>query len=257
MTAQMQRLIGIMQALRDPETGCPWDVQQNHRSIARYCLEEAYEVVEAIEQEDMAALCEELGDLLLQVVFHAQMANERGDFDIEAVAESICEKMIRRHPHVFGDTKAADEEEVHANWEQIKAEERAQKAPQGGVLADIPAAFPALVRAQKLQKRAASVGFDWPDAEPVYDKIAEELQEVREAEGDAHRAEEIGDLLFVVVNLARHYGIDAEDALRAANHKFERRFGYIESHSDKPLEQASLDEMEALWQAAKTQLTAP
>lgn len=257
MTTNFQRLIGIMQALRNPETGCPWDVQQNHRSIARYCLEEAYEVVEAIEQDDMSALREELGDLLLQVVFHSQMASERGDFDIEAVASAICNKMIRRHPHVFGETDAARAEDVHANWEQIKAAERAQKQPDGGILADIPAAFPALVRAQKLQKRAASVGFDWPDVKQVYDKIAEELQEVREAETPPHRAEEIGDLLFVVVNLARHYGVDAEDALRAANHKFEHRFGYIETHCPKPLEEATLEEMEALWQAAKIELKAP
>ena len=252
MTAQLQRLIDIMTQLRDPNGGCPWDVEQTHQSIAKYCLEEAYEVVDAIEQDDMASLREELGDLLLQVVFHSQMASERGDFTIEAVAEAICDKMVRRHPHVFGDVKAEDEQTVHANWEALKAEERASKQADTSALADIPAAFPALLRAQKLQKRAAQVGFDWPDIQPVYDKVEEELQEVREATSDEHRAEEIGDLLFVAVNLARHYKVDAEEALRAANQKFEKRFRYVESESEKPLEKSNLEEMEALWVEAKT-----
>jgi ATP diphosphatase len=252
MTPQLQRLIGIMKQLRNPNGGCPWDVEQTHQSIAKYCLEEAYEVVDAIEQDDMASLREELGDLLLQVVFHSQMAYERGDFDIEAVAQAICDKMVRRHPHVFGDVKAEDENAVHTNWEALKAEERAAKQTDSSALADIPAAFPALLRAQKIQKRVAQVGFDWPDVAPVYDKVQEELQEVREASSDDHRAEEIGDLLFVVVNLARHYKVDAESALRAANQKFEKRFRYVEAESDKPLEQSSLEEMEALWVEAKT-----
>jgi nucleoside triphosphate diphosphatase len=251
MAAQMQRLIEIMARLRDPETGCPWDVKQTHKSIARYCLEEAYEVVEAIEQDDMNALCEELGDLLLQVVFHSQMAKEREAFTLEDVAQSICEKMVRRHPHVFNDEPVKHTDDVHSNWEAIKAQERADKHAHASLLADIPAAFPALVRAQKLQKRAASVGFDWPEVQQVYDKVFEEIEEVKEATDAAHRAEEIGDLLFVVVNLARHYGVDAEDALRAANQKFEKRFRYVESESDKPLSQSSLTQMEALWQKAK------
>ncbi len=252
MTPQLQRLIGIMKQLRNPNGGCPWDLEQTHQSIAKYCLEEAYEVVDAIEQGDMASLREELGDLLLQVVFHSQMAEERGDFDLEAVAEAICDKMVRRHPHVFGNVTAEDKQVVHANWEALKAEERASKQTDTSALADIPLAFPALLRAQKLQKRAAQVGFDWPDVQPVYDKVEEELQEVREATSDEHRAEEIGDLLFVAVNLARHYKVDAEAALREANQKFEKRFRYIESNSEKSLENSNLEEMEALWVEAKS-----
>lgn len=248
---QMQRLIGIMAQLRDKETGCPWDVEQTSRSIARYCLEEAYEVVDAIESDDMSALQEELGDLLLQVVFHAQMAKEDGLFNIEQVAQSISDKMVRRHPHVFGEVQVKDGEHVHANWEAIKAEERSEKQNDPSILADIPKAFPSLLRAQKLQKRAAHVGFDWPEAEPIYAKVEEELEEVRTATSPAHRAEEIGDLLFAVVNLARHYGVEAEEALRAANHKFESRFRYIEENTHKPLEDSCLDEMEALWVKAK------
>lgn len=256
MTAQMQRLIDIMQQLRDKERGCPWDVAQTHDSIARYCLEEAYEVVEAIEQQNPAALREELGDLLLQVVFHAQMASEAGSFDFESVAGGIGDKMLRRHPHVFGDAAAVSEGEVHANWEAIKAQERAEKAQDSSILADIPAAFPALTRAQKIQKRVASVGFDWPEVASVYAKIEEEMLEVQTAQSDAHRAEEVGDLLFAVVNLARFYQIDAEEALRNANQKFERRFRYVEANSPKPLPESSLEQMEALWQLAKkTEIT--
>lgn len=252
----MQRLLGIMARLRDQETGCPWDIEQDFASIAPYTIEEAYEVVDAIEQGDMTALRDELGDLLLQVVFHAQMASEANFFTFEEVAESIGEKMVRRHPHVFGEETVQNGEHVHTNWESIKAEERRQKRlDDNSVLADVPGALPALLRSQKLQKRAARVGFDWPDAEPVYAKIEEELAECRAAECDAERAEEVGDLLFAVVNLARHYKVDAEEALRNANKKFESRFRYIESElhaQEKSWEDSSLDEMEALWQKAKT-----
>ena len=242
-----------MKQLRDKESGCPWDVEQTHASIAPYCIEEAYEVVEAINNNDTNELCAELGDLLLQVVFHSQMANEAGNFDFEKVAEQICEKMIRRHPHVFGDEDSPTLKEYQGNWEALKAQERAEKKIDS-ILDDVPNALPALVRAEKLQKRAARVGFDWPSTEFVYDKIAEELAEVKDAQSQEHQKEEIGDVLFVLANLARHHKIDPEDALRDANKKFERRFKYIENclkAADKKLEESSLEEMDKLWNEAK------
>ena len=240
----IDRLKDIMTRLRDPDTGCEWDSVQTHKSIARYAIEEAYEVVDAIERDDMEELADELGDLQLQVVFHARMAEERGDFDLDDVIARISDKMERRHPHIFGDAPDGG----HHLWEEVKAAERAEKADQSA-LAGVARALPALERAQKLQKRAARTGFDWPDASGARAKIDEELQELAEARDDAHRAEEMGDLLFAVVNLARFMKIDAEDALRKANDKFERRFRSIEEQPG--FAEADLDAKEELWRAAK------
>ncbi|MBV9549120.1 MAG: nucleoside triphosphate pyrophosphohydrolase [Alphaproteobacteria bacterium] len=246
-------LLAIMKALREPG-GCPWDREQTLQTIAPYTVEEAYEVASAIEDKDWKALPGELGDLLFQVVFHARMAEEAGLFDFGDVVEAITTKMIRRHPHVFGSEdakKSAEEQKSH--WENLKAEERKAKAL-AGVLDDVPAALPALMRAEKLQKRASSVGFDWNNAQTVVDKIAEEAREVTEAQTEAERKEELGDLLFVIANLARHLKVDPEAALRAANAKFVRRFHHIEAmlaaRGSSPA-MASLEEMEALWQQAK------
>lgn len=250
------KLLEIMARLRNPEGGCPWDLEQNFATIAPYTVEEAYEVADAIARNDMDGLREELGDLLLQVVFHAQMAKEGDLFSFEDVAAAINDKMIRRHPHVFGDAEIADATAQTANWETIKAAERKKKT-RDRVLDDVPGALPALMRAQKLQSRAARVGFDWPDVRGVMAKIAEETIEVDEAikaNDQNHIAEEIGDLLFAVVNLARFTGVDAEDALRNANAKFTRRFEAVEdgvNASGKGFDSTTLDEMEAFWVAAK------
>lgn len=260
----MDELLAIMRRLRDPRSGCPWDLQQSFASIAPYTIEEAYEVASAIEVEDHDGLKDELGDLLFQVVFHAQMANEQGLFGFADVARAICEKMIRRHPHVFARQPAgpdADAQSVKLAWEEIKRRERAAK-PQTkhGLLDDVPRALPALTRAVKLQNRASEVGFDWPSAITVADKIAEEARELAEAvdsrasDRSNHVAEEFGDLLFAMANLSRHLKLDPEAALRAANAKFMRRFGAIEgalAAQNRSLEDATLEEMEALWQAAK------
>jgi MazG family protein len=246
------RLLSIMARLRDPEGGCPWDLEQNFATIAPYTIEEAYEVADAIARKDMGALREELGDLLLQVVFHAQMAQEAGDFAFEDVARAINEKMIRRHPHVFGEVDIASADAQVENWEVIKEAERQKKAENASILADIPAALPALMRAEKLQKRAARVGFDWEDAGGVIEKIREELAECEAALTDkAALSEEIGDLLFAVANLARFEGIDPEEALRGANRKFTRRFGHIEATLGAGLKEAGIAEMERLWNEAK------
>jgi ATP diphosphatase len=239
----LDRLVAIMERLRDPVTGCEWDSVQTFASIAPYTIEEAYEVADAIERNDMADLADELGDLQLQVVFHAQMASEAGHFTLDDVTARICDKLERRHPHIFGDAEHGG----HHLWEQIKAEERAAK-PDSSALAGVALALPALERAAKLQKRAARTGFDWPDASGPRAKILEELDEVAEAEPD-EQAEELGDLLFAVVNLARHLKIDPEDALRKANRKFERRFRAIETAPG--FADLDLDQMEALWQATK------
>ncbi|NMA98966.1 MAG: nucleoside triphosphate pyrophosphohydrolase [Phyllobacteriaceae bacterium] len=231
------RLIEIMAALRNPDGGCPWDLEQDFRSIRHYTIEEAYEVADAIEREDFGDLREELGDLLLQPIYHAQMASEAGHFDIGDVIYSITDKLIRRHPHVFGDTEAGNSAASEQRWEAIKAQERAAKAARKGdeepsILDDVPQVLPALARAEKLTKRVAKVGFDWPDLPAVREKITEELAEVAEAEasGDADALrEEIGDLLFAVANLARKAGVDPEAALRDANSKFTRRFHYVEA----------------------------
>ena len=256
----IQELLAIMRRLRDPKGGCPWDLEQNFATIAPYTIEEAYEVASAIEAKDYAALKDELGDLLLQVVFHAQMAGEAKMFAFEDVVRAICDKMIRRHPHVFAAGGAKTPEAVTVAWEEIKRREREGKvAAAASLLDDVPRALPALMRAIKLQNRAAEVGFDWPSAVHVTDKIAEETRELAEASAsgrNAKVAEEFGDLLFAMANLARHLKVDPEDALRAANAKFVRRFKAIESglaaQGRKP-EDASLDEMEALWQKAKEQ----
>ncbi len=249
-------LLDIMARLRDPQHGCPWDVEQTYNTILPYTLEEAYEVAEAIEKNDMQMLKAELGDLLFQVVFYCQMAAEEGLFTFEDVAGLMVEKMTRRHPHVFGEASIATAEQQTENWEAIKQQERKSQS-QHSLMDDIPAALPALLRAHKMQKRAARAGFDWPTAAPVLAKIDEELAEVREAmasENAAHIEEEIGDLLFVVVNLARKSGMRAEEALRKANAKFERRFRFMEdacAAADTTLESKTLDEQEALWVAAK------
>lgn len=268
MSYQLDDLLYLMQRLRDPLHGCPWDQQQSFATIVPHTLEEAYEVADAIASEDFPQLCGELGDLLFQVVYYAQLGREAGHFDWAQVVHGITEKLVRRHPHVFPDgnlrtppgsvSLAADQ--IKARWEEIKAEERALKAEQPeqlSLLDDVPQALPALSRAQKLQKRAARVGFDWPALLPVLDKLDEELAEVRQAlaEGQQQRvAEEVGDLLFSMVNLARHLQVDAEEALRGGNARFERRFRYIEAQlreAGLSPEQVELLQLDRLWQQAK------
>ncbi len=263
------RLIEIMAVLRTPGTGCPWDLAQNFSTIAPYTIEEAYEVADAIERRDFGDLRDELGDLLLQVVFHARMAEEAGLFAFGDVVEAITEKLVRRHPHVFGDAGSLNTDAVNALWAEIKAREKAERAarraaerngaeePSSGALAGVAVALPALTRALKLQEKAGKVGFDWNDPLAVLAKIREEADEIAAelASGDASAAtQEVGDLLFAVVNLARHLGADPEAALRGANQKFERRFGYIEqalAAAGKTPEQSTLAEMDELWNAAK------
>jgi ATP diphosphatase len=255
---QTRRLLDIMAALRHPTTGCPWDREQNFRGIAPYTIEEAYEVAEAIAQGDMPGLADELGDLLFQVVYHARLAEEESSFDFGDVARGIADKMVRRHPHVFGDAAARDAAAQTAAWEDTKRAERAARA-EHGTLAGVPAALPALTRAQKLTARAARVGFDWPDPAAVLDKLREEADELRAELSGADRArleDEMGDLLFVCANLARKLGLDAESCLRAANRKFQRRFAAMERYlaQDGRLPgDADLAELEALWQAVKAE----
>jgi len=269
----IQSLLNIMARLRDPQHGCPWDLQQDFASIAPYTVEEAYEVADAIDRKDLADLKDELGDLLLQVVFHAQMASEQGAFDFGDVVASISGKMIRRHPHIFADTEVDGAADVSANWEAIKRAERAAKGEQdSSALAGISRGLPEWQRATKLQSRAARTGFDWPDATPVLDKLREEVDEVQAelaaAPGEDRQArlqEEIGDVLFVCANLARHAKVDVGSALRLANHKFERRFRAMEALAQframEALAQAQggsmhdldLAQQEALWQAVKQQ----
>ncbi len=243
-------IASIMAQLRNPVGGCPWDLEQDFATIAPYTIEEAYEVADAIERGDFEALKDELGDLLLQVVFHSQMASEQGSFGLQDVIDGICDKMVRRHPHVFGDTDAETPGAVVANWESIKATERSNKGD-GSALAGVAIALPALLRAQKVQKRAARTGFDWPDIEGAKAKIFEEIQEVETATSADQRTEEVGDLLFAVVNMSRFLDIDAEAALKAATAKFERRFRDMEARVGDAFAGLSLDEKEALWQKAK------
>jgi ATP diphosphatase len=244
----LERLVAIMRRLRDPTTGCEWDRKQSFATIAPYTIEEAYEVADAIARDDMDALADELGDLQLQVVFHAQMAEEGGEFTLEDVIERICDKMERRHPHIFGDLEHGG----HHLWEEIKAAER-KASSDDSALAGVALALPALERAAKLQRRAARTGFDWPDAGGPRAKIVEELAEL-DAETDHQRMlEELGDLLFAVVNLARHLNIEPEAALREANRKFEQRFRAIEKSPG--FEEMSLEEKEKLWVAAKAAQT--
>ncbi len=242
-------LLEIIRRLRDPDSGCEWDKVQTFKTIAPYTIEEAYEVADAIERDDILALKDELGDLLLQVVFHSQIAADAEQFDFNDVVETICDKMTRRHPHIFGE---ADES---PGWEQIKAGEREQSG-QPSALDGVALALPALLRAQKIQKRAARVGFDWPDKAPVKDKLLEELDEVAAATSDEEVHEEIGDLLFSAVNLARHYKVDAERALADATKKFSRRFNEVESSLTKDMQDMSIEELEAEWQKAKVKLAA-
>lgn len=257
----LARLLTVMAWLRDRQHGCPWDIDQTFRTIAPYTIEEAYEVADAIERDDMPALKEELGDLLLQVVYHSQIASEAKAFDFDDVAGAIADKMVDRHPHVFGDLKIADADAQTISWEARKAAERAKKggtAP-AGALDGVAKALPALLRAEKIQKRAARVGFDWKETAPVIDKIEEELGELRAelAAGTidpARVTDELGDVLFAVANLARHCKVDPEAALRGTNDKFERRFRFIETRlaqQDRKPADATLEEMETLWQEAK------
>ena len=265
----ISRLIEIMAALRAPGTGCPWDIEQNFSTIAPYTIEEAYEVADAIARGDLDDLRDELGDLLLQVVYHAQMAEEAGEFAFPEVVEAITTKMIRRHPHVFGDEKARSAGMAKGMWEKIKAQEKAEKRrsriergldPEDGgegFLDSVPVALPALTRALKLQQKAARVGFDWSEAEPILDKIEEEIGELREALAKRDAAsikDEFGDVLFALVNFGRHLKIDAEAALSGTNEKFRSRFHKVEralGDAGSSLEEATLDEMEVLWQQAK------
>lgn len=269
----ISRLIEIMAALRQPETGCPWDVVQTFETIKPYTIEEAYEVADAIERNDPDDLCDELGDLLLQVVFHARIAEEAGLFSFGDVVEAITRKMIRRHPHVFARSDADTPQAVKLQWDEIKKEEKAERAARhaaraaetgrqvedftSGHLGSVQRSFPALTEALKLQERAAKVGFDWSEAAPIVDKIEEEIGELREAlaEGRPDKVkDELGDLIFALVNIGRHVDAEPEQALRGTNTKFRRRFSFIEENlkvSGETLEEASLERMEELWQAAK------
>ena len=252
-----KKLLEIMVRLRDPETGCPWDLQQDFSTIAPYTVEEAYELADAIARDDLDGIRDELGDLLFQVAFHARMAEEQGAFDFEAVAAGICDKMIRRHPHVFGSAEERRKGPEKGSWHRIKASERSAKVAGSSALDGVAQALPALKRAEKLGNRAAAVGFDWPDAAGPSEKIAEELGELaaaREAGDAENTAEELGDLLFAVVNLARHLGIDPEQALVAANRKFEQRFRSMEQDikaSGEDFVDLNIDTLESRWQAAK------
>ncbi|MBM7327320.1 nucleoside triphosphate pyrophosphohydrolase [Agrobacterium sp. S2] len=264
----ISRLIEIMEALRKPETGCPWDVVQTFETIKPYTIEEAYEVADAIERRDMDDLCDELGDLLLQVVFHARIAEERGEFAFGDVVHAVTSKMIRRHPHVFAASEADTPDSVKLQWDRIKAEEKRERAARRarrGITEDFKAGFlggvqrsqPALTEALKLQEQAARVGFDWSNPAPILDKIEEEIAELREAleEGRPEKvSDELGDLIFALVNIGRHVKADPENALRGTNTKFRRRFNHIEKslgENGETLEEASLERMEDLWQAAK------
>lgn len=267
-STDISRLIEIMEALRAPETGCPWDMVQTFETIKPYTIEEAYEVADAIERNDMDDLCEELGDLLLQVVFHSRIAEEMGVFSFGDVVQAVTSKMIRRHPHVFAISDADTPESVKLQWDQIKAAEKRERLerrasrgvsddPKAGFLGSIQRSQPALTEALKLQEQAARVGFDWSAAEPILDKIEEEIGELRQAlaEGRSESiSDELGDLIFAMVNIGRHVKVDAENALRGTNTKFRRRFRHIETSlaaSGETLEAASLQRMEELWQAAK------
>ena len=258
----ISRLIEIMAALRNPDGGCPWDLEQDFASIRHYTIEEAYEVADAIEREDYADLREELGDLLLQPVYHAQMASEKGLFDIGDVVFAITEKLIRRHPHVFGEEAARNAGGAKAKWDEVKADEWAKKAERkqvaSSILDDVPHALPALARAEKLSRRAASVQFDWPDWRQTLAKVREELDEVAaaaEAGNTAEIQEELGDLLFAAANLARKLGIEGESALRDANVKFDRRFRYVEARATEdavPLAEAGLERLDGYWNEIRT-----
>ncbi|MFU2092017.1 nucleoside triphosphate pyrophosphohydrolase [Gallibacterium anatis] len=260
MTTKLEKFAEIIAKLRDPNGGCPWDLEQTYQTMPPHILEEAYEVVEAINQDDRKELKEELGDLLMQVIFLSQLAQEEGAFTLDDVIDGITDKIIRRHPHVFGEIKAENSDEVLKNWENIKQQERYQKE-QFSILDNVPIALPSLLRAAKLQKRCAKVGFDWSELEPTIQKVEEELQEVRDEVSKQPQnpqtiEEEIGDLLFASVNVARHLKLNPEEALRKANLKFERRFRQVEQSilaSGRQLEQVSLAEMDLIWDQVKQQ----
>lgn len=260
MTTKLEKFAEIIAKLRDPNGGCPWDLEQTYQTMPPHILEEAYEVVEAINQDDRKELKEELGDLLMQVVFLSQLAQEEGAFTLDDVIDGITDKIIRRHPHVFGEIKAENSDEVLKNWENIKQQERYQKE-QFSILDNVPIALPSLLRAAKLQKRCAKVGFDWSELEPTIQKVEKELQEVRDEVSKQPQnpqaiEEEIGDLLFASVNVARHLKLNPEEALRKANLKFERRFRQVEQSilaSGRQLEQVSLAEMDLIWDQVKQQ----
>tara|TARA_B100001996_G_scaffold359776_1_gene325306 strand:- start:15 stop:827 length:813 start_codon:yes stop_codon:yes gene_type:complete len=263
MPAQIQKkeynfedLIGIMEKIRDPKDGCEWGKSQNSSSIRKYCVEEAYEVVESIENKDINSLCEELGDLLFQVIFHSQINKEESNFDISDVIQVLCEKMIRRHPHVFNFDKKEDKTKIESTWEKIKEEERISKGKEG-ILSDIPNTFPAIIRSIKIQKRASRNGFDWDNVEDVLNKVKEELDELNQAlvaNDKENTNEEIGDLIFSIVNLSRKLKIDPELALRNTNNKFTKRISFIEKKlekEDKKFNQTNLSELEKIWHEAK------
>ncbi|EAQ31150.1 MULTISPECIES: nucleoside triphosphate pyrophosphohydrolase [Idiomarina] len=251
----IEALKQVMQQLRDKQHGCPWDLKQTFESLLPYTIEETYEVVDAINGGDRAAMKDELGDLLFQVVFYAQLGEEEGSFDFEAIAQHTADKLIRRHPHVFEQTDGAlSDAEIKQQWEAIKQQERKSQQAET-VFKDIPSQLPSVLKAAKLQKRAASVGFDWTEEEPIYAKVYEEIDEVRTAENDDHLEEEIGDLLFAVINLARHKQVNPERALQRANNKFVQRFQAIEamlSARKQAADELSLDQLEALWQEVKS-----
>ncbi|MCK9556527.1 MAG: nucleoside triphosphate pyrophosphohydrolase [Candidatus Cloacimonetes bacterium] len=250
---KFQALVDIVAALRDKDNGCPWDIKQTHESLVPNFIEELYEVVEAIEDKDYGALREELGDLMLHIVFQAQISSEEGIFEMTDVLEAICNKLVHRHPHVFADVQVDDAESVKMNWERIKKQEKKERE---SVLDGIPRALPALIHAQRIQEKAASVGFDWQDMKPVLEKIEEEHEELLEALAQNDQdaiSEELGDYLFSIVNLARKLNIDAEAALKATNRKFYRRFRYVESqYNEDEIHEASLEELDSHWESAKT-----
>ncbi|WFL77080.1 nucleoside triphosphate pyrophosphohydrolase [Altererythrobacter arenosus] len=250
MSEQINRLLTIMKTLRDPEIGCEWDRAQSFETIVPHTIEEAYEVAEAVERGELTDLRDELGDLLFQVVFQSRIAEESGHFDIDDVAKAMSDKLEARHPHIFGEESLPGGMQEE-RWEALKAAERADKGAKSA-LEGVALALPALLRAQKLQKRAARTGFDWPDVQGPADKIREELEELAAATSQTDRFEEAGDFLFAAVNLVRAYGINAEEALRAANHKFERRFKSMEALAGDGFPELSLDEQEALWQQVKS-----
>lgn len=256
----LEKLLEIMAMLRDPEHGCPWDLKQDFASIVPHTLEEAYEVADAIERRDFPELKKELGDLLFQTVFYAQLGKEQAMFDFTDIANAMSEKLIRRHPHVFASHEAADEAAIKANWENEKAKERREAdATNTSALDDIPLAMPALSRAYKIQKRAAAVGFDWPDIHGVIDKVVEEVEEVKIELQDPRQpieriADEIGDLYFALTNLVRHLGLKPEQVLHGANKKFESRFRLVEQLAEQDLRDLDIDQLEQLWQSAKAQL---
>ena len=253
-SSKIGQLIDVMAALRDPKNGCPWDLQQDFASIVPHTLEEAYEVLEALDNEDKAKLCEELGDLLLQIVIHAQIAKDNGEFKIDDVIKRISEKIIRRHPHVFGSKKVKDAAEVIHNWEVLKKDEREEGA---SMLSGVPKQMPALAYAYEISRRAVRVGFEWENIEGVIDKLIEEIREIKEAADNREKEQEFGDLLFTLVNFARWQGIDAESALREANAKFYRRFSNVEKlcrQRGKELPKLSLKEWDDLWEEAKREL---